>query len=293
MSATYSSFYQYKVELTATSLKGREFTSVSDKALVFKGQSSGFTILRRHYGAKWNKNIFRFNIDGALLERVKGSEDRFYLLTKYLRDNLISKLSEQITLQSISTDTLYFTFRRTAYKRVKVAVNGRFSYKEQYMPFEAIKTEPDSIEIHGPADILEGIDSVETLFVGKKNIHQTFQGSALLKQIPEVTYSDNEIYYSRKVGRFFENSFTVPLSIINAPEDDFVLLTPNEVTISYREDYDFRKEYKPTDFHPFVDYNKAESSLYGKAWVQLRQTPQGVYNITLTPDRVEVVIIRK
>lgn len=293
LSASYSALYHYKIELVVPQMEGREFSSLSEGMAVVRGQSSGFTILRQRYSARVNKNILRFSVNKNILHKVQGSDERFYVIASTLKDNISAKMAEQITMDVLSTDTLFFTFKKTAYKKVPVAVKSALSYKTQYMPFEPLRTKPDSIEIHGGAEVLEGIEYVETELIKKKKLHQSFQGTTLLEPIKGVEFSESEVYYSQRIGRYFESTITAPVSVKNVPSDVFMLLNPNDVSVTYREDYNVKREYSATDFHLFADYDMVASSVSGMARVQISDPPQGVYDVKIVPDLIDVTILRE
>lgn len=290
MSATNSSDFHYRIELT-TSMPGRTFTSLSDEAVVLKGKSSGFTILKQRYSAKNGRNILHFSVDPASLYKVEGSAGRFFLLSDVLAERIISRVSDQIAVDNISTDTLFFTFNRTTSKKVPVAVKTDLGYREQYMAFENIRSRPDSVEIQGEEQILSKIDSVETVTVRGRGLRQSIQGTARLKRIKGVKFSNEEIYYSQSIGRYYERQMNLSVHTMNVPAGRSMIVSPSDVVLTFRADYKVRKEFEPTDFYAFADYAQVMDSFSGKARIQLRDIPAGVHRVSLTPPFADVIIL--
>lgn len=289
-SASYSSNYHYKVELT-TSMPGRSFSSVSSGAVVVRGKSSGFTIIKHRIVARKNKNILHFSASPAIFRQVKGSDNTFYVLTNVLKENIISKLSEQISVDGISMDTLFFVYNRTASKRVPVALKTDLSYTDQFMPFEKLRSNPDSIEIQGEMQLLSKIDSVETELIRRRNLHQDLQGSVKIKAINGVRFSEENIYYSQKIGRYYEGRVSLPVATAKVPSGYSMIISPSDVTIIFRVDYNIKKEFGPADFYVYADYDQVANSMSGKAKINLREIPTGVYGVHLEPQFADAIIL--
>lgn len=290
MSAINSSDFHYRIELT-TNMPGRTFTSLSEGAVVLKGKASGFTILKQRYSAKKGKNILHFSVDPAMLRRIEGSAGRFFILSDLLGERITSRISDQIEVDNISTDTLFFTFNRTTSKRVPVAIKTDLSYRKQYMAFENIRSKPDSVEIQGEEQLLSKIDSVETVTVRGRGLRQNIQGTARLKRIKGVRFSNDEVYYSQSIGRYYEKQMNITVHTTNVPAGRSMIVSPSDVVLTFRADYKVKKEFEPTDFHAFADYAQVMDSFSGKARIQLRDIPAGVLRVSLTPPFADVIIL--
>ncbi len=289
-SASYSSNYQYKVELT-TSIPGRAFTSVSGGPLILRGKSSGFTIVKHRIASRNNRNILGFSASPVLFHKVKGSDNTFYVLTDVLKESVISRISDQVDVERFLTDTLFFVYNRTTSKKVPVAVRSDLLYKEQYMAFENMRATPDSVEIQGETQLLAKIDSVETETIRRRNLHQDIQGTVSLKRINGVSFSAGSIDYFQKIGRYYECRISVPVAAAKVPSGLSMIVSPSDVTLVFRADYNMKKEFGPADFQVYADYEQVMDSMSGKARICLKEVPSGVYGIRLEPAFADAIII--
>ena len=286
----YSESFHYKILLTS-SLPGRTMHAVSDNAVVIRGQASGFYIIKHRYSTERNRNYIKISVDTSFLKPVAGREDYFYLLTDKVRDKIKSSVEDSYIFQGVSSDTLVFCFPVTSSRRVPVSADVRFSYREQYMPFGKMQIRPDSVTIYGKESLIEGIDSVVTKEIRERNIDDARQGVIDLKKIKGVHISERSVYYFQEAGRYFENTVSVPVYVVNVPEGKQIILSPNEVSVVYREDFSRKIEYSAASFFLYADYKQIESASSGKAKVFLRSMPDGVYSVKLNPPFVEAIAI--
>lgn len=289
-SASYPSNYQYKIELT-TSMPGRAFTALSSGSVILRGKSSGFTILKHRAAARNNRNILRFSASPAVFHKVIGSDNKFYVLTDVLKENIVSRISDQIDAEQFLTDTLFFVYNRTTSKKVPVAVRSDLAYKEQYMAFENMRSIPDSVEIQGEAQLLAKIDSVETETIRRRNLHQDLQGTASIKRINGVNFSDESIDFFQKIGRYYESRISVPVATVKVPSGLSMIVSPSDVTLVFRVDYNIKKEFGPADFQIYADYEQAAGSVSGKVRICLKEVPPGVYSVRLEPAFADAIIL--
>lgn len=275
LSETYSSLYLFKVEVS-TNLPGREFSSVSTEPVAVNGSSSGYYLINHTLETKQNKNIVSVAVQPSLLKRVAGSENRYFLLVDQIAPQLKEKIESKIQYPEFSTDTLFFEFKKVASKRVKVALKKNFSFKKEFMPAERMFLNPDSVDIQGLESVINAIDSLSTETVARNNIEENIQGVAKLKPVKGVIFSQRDIYYSQKVGRYFESSIEIPVVIRNLPPQKSLKIFPKSVKVTYRALYNSKKEITQDDFEAWVDYSQITDPLEKGAKIFLSKLPDGV-----------------
>lgn len=275
LSDTYTSLYLFRVE-ASTNLPGREFSSVSTEPVAVIGSSSGYYLLNHTLDTKRNKNIVALNVQPSMLKKVKGSENKYYALVDQLAPLLKEKIEGKIHLSEFSTDTLYFEFKKVATKRVKVFLKSKFSFKKEFMPLEKMILNPDSIDIQGLESVINAIDSLPTESIARAGIEENIQGVAKVKPVKGVVFSQNEIYYSQKVGRYFESGVEVPIAIRNLPAEKSLRIFPKSVIVTYRAQYNNKKEISSDDFKVWVDYRQITNPLEKGARIYISDLPDGV-----------------
>lgn len=290
LSENYSSLFHYKVEVS-TNLPGREFTAVSTGPLAVRGNSSGYQLLNHRLETKQNKNIVAINLKPSLFKKVKGGDDRYYILVNQIGSNLKEKVEEKVNFESFSTDTLFFEFKKVATKRVKVALNSKFSFEKEYMPLEKMVLNPDSVDIHGLESIIKTVDSLPTELVKRSGVNEAIQGVAKIVPVKGVEFSQDEVYYSQRVGRYYESKVEVPVTVKNVPEQKILRIVPKSVTVTYRAQYNSKTEFSPEDFEVTVDYRQIVSPIEKGARIILKKQPKGVITARLNKLYLDNYII--
>lgn len=291
LSDNYTTFFHYKVSIH-TALPDRVYSAVSEDAAVVKGTASGFYIFKHQHFTKRNKNIINIAVEPGLMMHVqgKGNEDYFYVLSEDISDQIRGALKSEIDIQQVVADTLFFNFPHTSNKKVPISASTSFSYKSQYMAFGKIQLKPDSVILYGEEKVLASIDSVETKEIKGRDLKEPLQGVVNLKKIKGVVFSSADVYYYQNGGRYFENTIVAPIYSENVPQDMQLILSPNIATVIYREDYNKKTQYSPSDFVLTADYNQINSSSSGKARVLLNKVPDGVYNVRIVPGFVAAIL---
>lgn len=287
LSQDYSTYIKYKV-LVTSSLEGRAQRAVSNDLLVVRGKSSGFYILKQLYGSE--EDVLEIAVEPKQLKRAYDTPDKFYLRSADIQTKLQEVLGADLSLESFTTDTLYFNFPRQTYKKVPVSVKHKMKYQTQYMPFSPIVLKPDSILIYGQTTVLNTIDSVCTNVITGENLNESVNGFISIGPIDGVRFSASEVYYSQEIGRYVESAVNVKVSVLNAPERKNVAVIPQEVKVKYRMPFaGIKGGFAASDFVIIADYDELGND--GKT-IQplLSKAPKGVYTTRIEPKFVECII---
>ena len=283
----YSTFYNYSV-IVDSNIEGRARSATSYNSLVLRGKSTGFFILQQRLSNKSGIGNLSLAVDAKQFKAVKERDDFFYLLSEDIRSEILESLGNDLHLEEITTDTLYFRFPKQANKKVPVVMEQKIDFMPQYMAFGNIQYRPDSVVIYGDEDIIKTVNSVHTRDIHGKDIDSPMQGVIDLKPVRGVRFSDEHIYYMLPVGRYFENSVKVKVNVANAPSSARILLIPQEITLSYRMRFENKKEISSSDFQVVVDYRKIGSSHMAKPYVVKK--PANVFDIKTDPVFIECIV---
>ena len=283
----YSTYYNYNV-IVDSNIEGRAKSATSYNSLVLRGKSTGFFILQQRLSNKSGIGNLNISVDTRRFKVVQGREDFFYLLGEDIKAEILESLGNDLHLESITTDTLYFRFPKQANKKVPVVMEQKIGFAPQYMVFGGIQYRPDSVVIYGDEEIIKTVNSVHTKDIHGSDIDSPMQGVADLKPIRGVRFSDEHIYYMVPVGRYFENSVKVKVNVANAPSSAKILLIPQEVTLSYRMRFENKKEILPSDFQVVVDYRRIGSSHMAKPYIVKK--PANIFDVKTDPVFIECIV---
>ncbi len=283
MTKRYSAVFDYKIELSSN-IEGRAQKAVSHNSLVLRGRASGFFIFQQEY----TSNVLPLSVDAKQLKQMLGERDMFYIKSADIQNMVQEVLGNDIQLENVTSDTLYFQFPRQANKKVPVIATENISFEQQYTAVSDMTLRPDSVVVYGNEDVVSSIEAVHTRFIRANKVSETVQGIVGLQEVNGVRFSDENIYYSLDVVRYFESSVTVKPTVINVPYGSRAAVMPQEITLFYRMQFVDKKEIDAQDFTVIVDYNSIEEANIVKP--QIIKQPNGIFDVRTEPKFLECII---
>ncbi len=280
LSDQYSQFFQYRVYANV-SVKGRATDSESLNKLIIRGRASGFYILQHRF-SKGGAQL-SLSPEVLYLKKLKGKKDLFYFLTSDIRDEIVESIEDKVIADYLSADTIFFNYPEVGGKEVPVAVRSRASYKEQYMPTGGFKLTPSSIMISGDADLIKNIDSVFTTNINIYNTDRSVSGFIKLEPVKGVVYSEEEIFYSLEVERYFEETKRVKISVLNVPDNAVVTIYPDTLSLIFRSSMNNAKPIIENNLSAVIDYSSLNGSHDTLVVAHLASIPLGVINFRTDP----------
>lgn len=281
----YSWLFEYKVHLNAD-LMGRSNKALSHNALIVRGKTSGFYILQ-HRVRKWmGRDAVYMTVDPKYLHGGRGN-DLFAIAGEDLRPFVQESLGADFRLEGIASDSLYFTFPRQSYKKVPVVPVWDITYEPQFTTTLPATIRPDSVLIYGESQRIIQIDSVFTKQIRRRGAKASIQGVIQLQGINGIRFSDEDIFYSVDVQRYYEGVHSVRVTILNEPIESRFVFYPREVDVTYRALY-HRKNLNFSDLRITADFLDLEQC-GNKQIIKLRcdSQPAGIFNVAIEPKYIE------
>ncbi len=290
LSADYSIYLNYRVNVS-TNLEGRSEGSFSDNLLTVKGKASGIYILQQRYINDMG-TIF-IDIDKRYIKRVPSVKDGYYILCRDIKDKLSENLSENLEIETLSVDTLFFNFPHQINRKVPLAPSYSATFKDQYMAVGKMKLNPNSVTVYGNLSLIENIDTIRTENLNFENLESTKNGVVALKKIDGVRFSCKEVYYTFEVERYIEKTVTLHVEVVNAPQDKEINIFPSEVKMTFR--IPFKSDQKATgeDYKLNVDYDDIINSINSYVEPKLERKPGEMISYSLEPQFVECRIVER
>jgi hypothetical protein len=291
LSNDFTSSVTYNVEYQNLPV-GQILVKASDSAITLGLDAQGFDLVSYHL---WKKKPL-LTIDLANI-RLQPGDDSFsaYILTSGLTRKLASQVGSYNELISISPDTLKFVFLPEHSRQLPVMPVVQYKLRPQFMLYDSIKADPDSIWIFGPQETIDTIASVSTVAMNFSDLH-TDQTLMLKLQKPShlpVTYSEDEIEVSLKVEKFTEKDFQLPIAV-NCPEGDFTLrIFPETVTIHCQVALRDYKRLDPSMFKAVVTCRPSELQASTKIRIEITEYPSFVSITRVEPERVEYILVKE
>ncbi len=269
----------------------------SDKILIsklparfsLKIRAKGYKILQHNFSSSLYP--LRFDYLSFRTERLDVSDiNKTFIITDLARENLANQMNEMVIL-TLSPDTLFFHFSPEKKTSVKVSPEITYELEKQFMVSGEIQTDPDSIILTGPEDILDTINFVKTESFKVKKLNKTLQKNLqILIPHENVSLSAPKVVITIPVEKFTENELNIAIEVVNLPEGLSVRNFPGSVKMKFHVILSEFDKFEPGHFKAVVDYNSIEQTLGNKLKVKIVNSPESIFIVGFSPGTVEYII---
>lgn len=195
-------------------------------------------------------------------------------------------LNFDVTIIKIRPDTLFFSSDLSKSKIVPIKLNSDIDFEKGYELLSNPVINPSFITITGDSISLSKIDTVYTSALNLKNLNHNFSSEIQLKKTnSNINYSQKSVGVSLLVDRYTENTLSIPISIINNPNNQNVKLLPEEIEIKYSVAMSNFNGVDKTSFKAIVDFNKMNANTKYLN-IELVRIPSDIKIISIIPDKI-------
>jgi len=255
-------------------------------------EGPGYSVLRARISG--NKTPLVIDVDNAgLSEKNNEAELEFFIRSNNLREVFIKQLRNNYEINSVEPDSIDFVFDKITVKKVPVIPDVKINLQKQFMINGKIITDPDSVEISGPATIIDTIMSIKTEFREFNHVNEKIIRNLELESLRKVSISHKRTEIRVPVEQYTEEVINLGIRIINKPDTADVRLFPDMVSIHFNialSDYT-RIEDLPVD--AVVDMKNLDVRKVERLDVELVNLPAFISNVRYYPRQVEYIIEKK
>ncbi len=288
-------YYNTKIKLPIdiTGLPANKFVKSEDtKAINLTVNGYGYDIIK--YSLVNKITTLKINLNKVKLHplREKDTNDYFFL-TKDIILQLSSQLSPKIKIISISPDTVHITFSEMVAKHIQIKPDVNITFAKQYINKTPIRIEPDKALVKGPSYIIDTLQYIKTEHIEFNNLDHS------LKQQIKILVPKNVVAVPKtttlfiEVEQYTEDRMTIPIKIINLPQNYNLILFPNKVFIRFNVGIDNYNKIRPEHFTAIVDYNDIVDAMSDEIPVKIIHKPPKIYSFTYYPHAVEYILEQK
>ena len=219
-------------------------------------------------------------------------KNHFYLLTNSRIDKITSQFNNEIKIQKVTPDTIFFNFNKKVTKQVPAKSNISITFDPQYQQTDSVKIEPAFIQISGAEEVLKKINYVETVPKKFKNVTNDLSLNLSIAETPEIKLielSQSTVKATIHVTKFTEATIEIPVQTENLPDGYTMKVFPDKVFVKYNVSFSDYEKINPVQFKAIVDYKNIEP-LSNKLKVQLIQFPKEIRSVKLNPEKVEYIL---
>ncbi|MFW5658000.1 MAG: hypothetical protein ACOCYF_00975 [Bacteroidota bacterium] len=250
-------------------------------------EAHGYSLLK--YKLSTGRVPVVFNIRSINLNRINGT-NRFYLLTGHYKDLIAEQISNEISVEGIIPDTIFFNFSDIVSGKIPVKPDVNISLQRQYMLNGEIQVEPDSVFVSGPAMFVDTLQSVKTAFRKFDNLNRTVEETVKLQELDYITFSTERVKVKIPVEMFTEASLQVPVTVKNVPDTLTIKTFPDKVSISYMVSLSDYERVVPSKFSAIADFKNMDQASSRGLEIVLEKKPDFIKSVKYTPRHVDYVI---
>tara|TARA_E500000318_G_scaffold97690_1_gene98579 strand:- start:109 stop:1065 length:957 start_codon:yes stop_codon:yes gene_type:complete len=256
----------------------------SDNLIEAKLRTSGFQFL--YY------KIFKTRID-IDVSQVEFQNGDYVMSEEALRKQMDQQLSQSISLLELDRRTLEIDLYQVDSKKIPIEAKLDLQLEQNYILDGKIKILPDSIEVKGPSNEIDTINSIKTSLIQLNNVNADFSNEVSLvfpKGLDNSIFSIGRATVSGKVSKFSEKVFEVPVQVINVPQGYQIKTFPDVVTVLCKATIERLKEISASDFEIVADYGQLMGSESSTLFLEIQESPQKVYDVKLEDNTVNFVL---
>jgi len=267
--------------------KGKLLVSEPPKEIALTIKAHGFALLRYSISTSFLPIVLNVN---SLIDRQDVLE--YNVPTSELKDRISTQLNSEIQLSNIKPEVIAFKFSRFESKKVPVTPRVDYTLKRQFMLKNDISVLPDSVEICGPASILDTLDTVYTLPISLKDLSKDVTKTVSFEEIYGTQLDANDAKIKIEVERFTESKKTVPLVVKNLPDSLLIRLFPPSIEVTFDVGLSHYEVVSDTSFSFSVDYEQIKDNPTALDIIAEKQ-PDHIKDLIFKPETVEYLIEKK
>lgn len=215
-------------------------------------------------------------------------KDQKIKLADYSSDN--TWLTAKFQILGIEPETISFTFEKLGHSKVKIVPNLQLEFKSGYGLANEVNIVPDSVQVSGPINLVQGLEEVHTKLLSLTNLSEKGDYKVELSDIPGLVYNFQTVTVQLNVQRIVEKSFEdVNIKIFDVPSDRDVVLLPNKISVLLRGGIDVLGKLNNQEIFASIYYRDAVLDTSGmiKPVVQI---PKYTELVSMKPEKLKYVI---
>lgn len=252
-------------------------------------KAKGFALLG--YSIRTSFLPITFNVSTYCNHLQKRNDIFEYTLhTNDIKDKIGSQLSTDIKLVNVYPEEIVFKFAAAVHKKVAIRPTLDYTLKRQYI-LNRVVTVPDSIEVSGPATVMDTLQYVTTTPLVLQNVGKNISKTLKLMPVEDCTFNEESAEVVLNVEQFTEAKRTITITPFHVPDSVNIRLFPPTVNISYDVGLSKYEKVSDNDFIFSVEYPQQGNATYLE--VKVHKAPAFIKDLSFTPQKVEYILEKK
>lgn len=203
---------------------------------------------------------------------------------------LISEQLNEFQLNYVLTDTLFVNIERRISRTFLLAIDSAgISLDNNYSLVSPITYEPDSVLLQGPQNILNAMSDTIYVKIPQEELDESYNEDVPinLAQSSLIHKNPPAIRVSFEVEEFVNNQLTVPLELVNFPEN--LIGAKSSIEVNYRVARSRQEDVTPEYFEAVINFRKMDKE-DSTILPVLRAYPDYIKEVKLDTARVKVML---
>lgn len=265
------------VNLEFENVKDGNLLKCKDSTVLVKLKGSGFSLLSSDF------SDLRYKIDVS-----KQTSEWDWYQNKY---NFNQIFPNTTAVLSVEPSRISYSQQQLFSKKVPIKNNIEVQTKLGY-GITNINLVPDSILIYGYEKEISVINQVTTSTIKFDAVTDSISGSVdLLFGENTIQSAVHKITYAYAIERYTQGDFTIPIQLINIPENVDISIFPKQVNIQFEAPLSLYKNYTPEQFLFTVDCSKINEEK--QLVINQDLIPNGMTNVRLLKKTVTFLVMNK
>jgi hypothetical protein len=274
----------YSVSKTVTvdfvNIPNTQFVQKQAKSITIDIEASGYELLKMEF--------FSPNITIDVANEVEQTNGRYYWSILKNKKKIKNIFSNDVVILGYNSDKLQLDITAYVALKLPVKLQAEWSFKTNYYLKKGVEISPDSINVYGPANVLDTLQHVTTELIIRRNIQKTVNTTLAIETgLENLKFEKDSVHLTGEVVQYVHKELRVPIRIINLPEQKKVTTFPKEITITFLVPMSDYARLSPSDFDLISDYKKQQGSTLA---VSLVNAPKFLKNLIVRQKDVEFIL---
>ncbi len=268
--------------------------NVPEEYVIINDSSNTLRITLTTYGFKLVKYYFKEPTIDIDFKNLDKNSTHFNWIERRELSNIVNQFDANVIVENIDPDTLTFRYDVNAVKMIPLVLKSEINYASGFDLTENLKLQPDSVKVIGPKILIDTITQINTKKMVLDNVNSAISQGVQLK-LPSgnqsVKFSHEKTIISGDVERFTEGTISVPVNVINIPNNVKINYYPKTVSVIYYTSLSNFKSISSSSFIVECDYNlinDQDNYLIPK----IVQQPSLVKNAKLNSEQIEFIEVQ-
>jgi len=258
--------------------------------LVLRVNAHGYALLR--YKLVNRPVPVNFKVSAFAMNNLEGDPTRFYILTRYAREQVSNQLPQEFELLDILPDSLIFHFARNVRVKLPVSPNIAYTVDKQFTTINSVMLTPDSIWVTGPDVMLDTMKAINTQKLNLGILSKSFEGKLILESPKYINAERDNVSCLIELEKFTEAVVDVPIDVINLPDSISIQMFPPKVRVSATVGLSKYDRVLPQSFRAEVDYRDIAEG-HSRLNVKITRSPDFLMSSDFNPKAVEYLLSEK